>query len=268
MPVYPWYFDQLLYNYMSLKVVCVNHLKRRCCLLLRIHPHSSCLCLSVPYCLPSAPVFHSIFLFISLLVTVCEPCTHTLTIHTVVSVYLCLPSISNSLWYPLYSSCLTHPGKLHFVFNVVELPACSGRPAGRRGLCTGWLFDLINPVLLFPGKDESSGRTALPKVMSTLEYGELKLDCANLWTLGYISTYQPGPGNISAEYKCSGAVTVLTPNWKAVKYTRLDRNFAPLHFATPFSSLSLFCLKKKKKNANRAELPFLLQNTAAQDVLE
>ncbi|XP_073343911.1 methionine synthase reductase isoform X2 [Pagrus major] len=70
--------------------------------------------------------------------------------------------------YSAASSCLTHPGKLHFVFNVVELPACSGRPAGRRGLCTGWLFDLINPVLLFPGKDESSGRMALPKIHASL----------------------------------------------------------------------------------------------------
>ncbi|KAM9337183.1 methionine synthase reductase [Symphorus nematophorus] len=70
--------------------------------------------------------------------------------------------------YSAASSCLQHPGKLHFVFNVVEFPACSGRPAGRRGLCTGWLFDLINPVLLFPGKAESSGRAALPKIHVSL----------------------------------------------------------------------------------------------------
>ncbi|KAE8279939.1 Methionine synthase reductase [Larimichthys crocea] len=66
--------------------------------------------------------------------------------------------------YSAASSCLRHPGKLHFVFNVVEFPACSGRPAGRRGLCTGWLFDLINPVLVFPEKAESSGSSALPKI--------------------------------------------------------------------------------------------------------
>ncbi|TKS87830.1 Methionine synthase reductase [Collichthys lucidus] len=65
--------------------------------------------------------------------------------------------------YSAASSCLRHPGKLHFVFNVVEFPACSGRPAGRRGLCTGWLFDLINPVLVFREKAESSGSSALPK---------------------------------------------------------------------------------------------------------
>uniref|UniRef100_A0A8P4GDB1 Methionine synthase reductase n=1 Tax=Dicentrarchus labrax TaxID=13489 RepID=A0A8P4GDB1_DICLA len=70
--------------------------------------------------------------------------------------------------YSAASSCLRHPGKLHFVFNVVEFPACSGRPAGRRGLCTGWLFDLINPVLVFPGKAESSGSPALPKIHVSL----------------------------------------------------------------------------------------------------
>lgn len=99
-------------------------------------------------------------------------------------------SISNSLWCCLYSSCLRHPGKLHFVFNIVEFPACSGRPAGRRGLCTGGLYDLINPVLVFPGMAESSSKTAQPKVMSTLEIGEPKLDCANLWTLvWYVSRF-------------------------------------------------------------------------------
>ncbi|XP_022621948.1 methionine synthase reductase isoform X2 [Seriola dumerili] len=70
--------------------------------------------------------------------------------------------------YSAASSCLKHPGKLHFVFNVVEFPACSGRPAGRRGLCTGWLFDLINPGLVFPGKPECSGSRALPKIHVSL----------------------------------------------------------------------------------------------------
>uniref|UniRef100_A0A673AYD7 Methionine synthase reductase n=1 Tax=Sphaeramia orbicularis TaxID=375764 RepID=A0A673AYD7_9TELE len=70
--------------------------------------------------------------------------------------------------YSAASSCLRHPGKLHFVFNVVEFPACFGRPAGRRGLCTGWLFDLINPVLVFPGKPDSSSSPALPKIHVSL----------------------------------------------------------------------------------------------------
>ncbi|XP_078018813.1 methionine synthase reductase isoform X1 [Epinephelus lanceolatus] len=70
--------------------------------------------------------------------------------------------------YSAASSCLRYPGKVHFVFNVVEFPACPGRPAGRRGLCTGWLFDLINPVLVFPEKAESSGCPAVPKIHVSL----------------------------------------------------------------------------------------------------
>ncbi|KAM9332221.1 methionine synthase reductase isoform 1-T2 [Pholidichthys leucotaenia] len=66
--------------------------------------------------------------------------------------------------YSAASSILKHPSKLHFVFNVVEFPACSGRPVGRRGLCTGWLFDLINPDPVFPGKSESSSSLLLPKI--------------------------------------------------------------------------------------------------------
>lgn len=168
---------------------------------------------------------------------------HTLT-HTVVSLHLLSSSISNSLRHRLYSSCLRHPGKLHFVFNVVEFPACSGRPAGRRGLCTGWLFDLINPVLVFPEKAESSGSSALPKVMSTVEK-ELKLDRANVWTLGlywYISWL------ISAhicEYKRSGAITLVTPHREEKKGKKTWLGWNPV---TPYSVihfLPLFCFDKK-----------------------
>nr|XP_019943122.1 PREDICTED: methionine synthase reductase isoform X1 [Paralichthys olivaceus] len=70
--------------------------------------------------------------------------------------------------YSAASSCLKHPGKLHFVFNVVDFPACFGRPAGRRGLCTGWLFDLINRGLVFPERVECSGSLALPKIHVSL----------------------------------------------------------------------------------------------------
>ncbi|KAG7524173.1 methionine synthase reductase isoform X1 [Solea senegalensis] len=70
--------------------------------------------------------------------------------------------------YSAASSRLKHPGKLHFVFNVVEFPACYGRPAGKRGLCTGWLFDLINRGLVFPGKAECSDSLALPTIHVSL----------------------------------------------------------------------------------------------------
>lgn len=93
--------------------------------------------------------------------------------HTHFSIFLS-PSIFNSLRYHFYSSYLRHPGKLNFVFNIVEFPACSGRPAERRGLCTGGLFDLISSRLVLPGNVKSSSKPALPKVMTTWKPGSWK----------------------------------------------------------------------------------------------
>uniref|UniRef100_A0A3P8VTI6 Methionine synthase reductase n=1 Tax=Cynoglossus semilaevis TaxID=244447 RepID=A0A3P8VTI6_CYNSE len=70
--------------------------------------------------------------------------------------------------YSASSSRLKHPGKLLFVFNVVDFPECTGRWAGKRGLCTGWLFDLINRGLDFPGRVERSGSLTLPMVHVSL----------------------------------------------------------------------------------------------------
>ncbi|NXA15451.1 MTRR reductase, partial [Sapayoa aenigma] len=49
--------------------------------------------------------------------------------------------------YSVSSSNLYQPGKLCFVFNVVELPACPARPVSRKGVCTGWLAELVAPLL-------------------------------------------------------------------------------------------------------------------------
>ncbi|XP_054478647.1 methionine synthase reductase [Anoplopoma fimbria] len=97
--------------------------------------------------------------------------------------------------YSAASFCLRYPGKLHFVFNVVEFPACSGRPAGRRGLCTGWLFDLINPVLVFCEKDGSSGSPALPKI-----HVSLRPNCS----------FRP-PSDLSAPFVMVGPGTGVAP---------------------------------------------------------
>ncbi|XP_028812932.1 methionine synthase reductase-like isoform X2 [Denticeps clupeoides] len=74
--------------------------------------------------------------------------------------------------YSAASSKLRHPGRLHFVFNIVESPACPERPVARRGLCTGWLADLVAPVLQpyggGPAPAESSGDAALPKIYISL----------------------------------------------------------------------------------------------------
>ncbi|XP_041670119.1 methionine synthase reductase isoform X2 [Cheilinus undulatus] len=97
--------------------------------------------------------------------------------------------------YSAASSCLRHPGKLRFVFNIVELPACSVRPVGRQGLCTGWLFDLISPVLFLPGKNESSGSPDLPKI-----HVKLRPDC----------TFRP-PSDLSVPFIMVGPGTGIAP---------------------------------------------------------
>ncbi|KAJ8277709.1 hypothetical protein GJAV_G00078880 [Gymnothorax javanicus] len=69
--------------------------------------------------------------------------------------------------YSVASSSLLHPGKLHIVFNVVEFPACPERPVRRRGVCTGWLSDLVSPVL-FGSQGVAAGSFAPPKVFISL----------------------------------------------------------------------------------------------------
>ncbi|XP_010295045.1 PREDICTED: methionine synthase reductase [Phaethon lepturus] len=49
--------------------------------------------------------------------------------------------------YSVSSSNLYQPGKLCFVFNIVEFPACPARPVSRKGVCTGWLAELVAPLL-------------------------------------------------------------------------------------------------------------------------
>ncbi|KAM6349690.1 methionine synthase reductase [Podargus strigoides] len=49
--------------------------------------------------------------------------------------------------YSVSSSNLYQPGKLCFVFNIVEFLACPARPVSRKGVCTGWLAELVAPLL-------------------------------------------------------------------------------------------------------------------------
>ncbi|NXP06828.1 MTRR reductase, partial [Thinocorus orbignyianus] len=49
--------------------------------------------------------------------------------------------------YSVSSSNLYQPGKLWFVFNIVEFPACPTRAVSRKGVCTGWLAELVAPLL-------------------------------------------------------------------------------------------------------------------------
>ncbi|XP_076868936.1 methionine synthase reductase [Brachyhypopomus gauderio] len=69
--------------------------------------------------------------------------------------------------YSAASCSRTPPGRVRFVFNVVEFPACAEHPE-RRGLCTGWLADRVAAVLQPYGTPQASEDTrdssTLPKV--------------------------------------------------------------------------------------------------------
>ncbi|CAM9258139.1 unnamed protein product [Bubo scandiacus] len=68
--------------------------------------------------------------------------------------------------YSVSSSNLYQPGKLWFVFNIVEFPACPARPVSRKGVCTGWLAELVAP-LLHPNKntlDTKGGSSSTEKI--------------------------------------------------------------------------------------------------------
>ncbi|XP_061852033.1 methionine synthase reductase isoform X2 [Colius striatus] len=69
--------------------------------------------------------------------------------------------------YSVSSSNLYEPGKLCFVFNIVKFPACPARPVSRKGVCTGWLAELVAP-LLHSSKNplDTKGRSSLTEKIS------------------------------------------------------------------------------------------------------
>ncbi|KAL2085388.1 hypothetical protein ACEWY4_018708 [Coilia grayii] len=77
--------------------------------------------------------------------------------------------------YSAASSNQRHPGKVHFVFNIVEFPACPGRLVARRGVCTGWLAQLVSPILQAYGSTQGPvamlGTGPLPKIHMGLRPG-------------------------------------------------------------------------------------------------
>uniref|UniRef100_A0AAR2JUU7 Methionine synthase reductase n=1 Tax=Pygocentrus nattereri TaxID=42514 RepID=A0AAR2JUU7_PYGNA len=66
--------------------------------------------------------------------------------------------------YSAASSSLRHPGKVHFVFSVVDFPACVEHPE-RTGLCTGWLMHHVSAILQPYGKTASIN--VRPRVSNT-----------------------------------------------------------------------------------------------------
>ncbi|XP_048122588.1 methionine synthase reductase isoform X1 [Alosa alosa] len=77
--------------------------------------------------------------------------------------------------YSAASSSQRHPGKLHFVFNIVQFPACPERLVARRGVCTGWLSSLVSPILqsdsAMQGPVETTVSASLPMIHVGLRPG-------------------------------------------------------------------------------------------------
>ncbi|NXS96328.1 MTRR reductase, partial [Jacana jacana] len=63
--------------------------------------------------------------------------------------------------YSVSSSNFYQPGKLWFVFSIVEFPACPTRAVSRKGVCTGWLAELVAP-LLHPSKNTLDAKGGSP----------------------------------------------------------------------------------------------------------
>ncbi|XP_061444177.1 methionine synthase reductase isoform X2 [Rhineura floridana] len=65
--------------------------------------------------------------------------------------------------YSAASSSLFQPGKMRFIFNILEFPSHLGDV--RRGVCTGWLATLVAPLLQSSAKAEE---LLLPKISISL----------------------------------------------------------------------------------------------------
>uniref|UniRef100_A0A674H5F7 Methionine synthase reductase n=1 Tax=Taeniopygia guttata TaxID=59729 RepID=A0A674H5F7_TAEGU len=73
--------------------------------------------------------------------------------------------------YSVSSSNLYQPGRLCFVFNVVEFPASPCRPVSWKGVCTGWLAELVAP-LLHPSKNSQDTKGESSSTEKDWEFGE------------------------------------------------------------------------------------------------
>uniref|UniRef100_A0A8D1GK33 Methionine synthase reductase n=1 Tax=Sus scrofa TaxID=9823 RepID=A0A8D1GK33_PIG len=75
---------------------------------------------------------------------------------------LAFPSCQPPLSLLLGDSSLSHPGKLHFIFNIVEFSSHTTAEV-RRGVCTGWLATLVEPILQ-PNARADGEKAPAPKI--------------------------------------------------------------------------------------------------------
>lgn len=85
-------------------------------------------------------------------------------------------------YFCLCSSNLYQPGRLCFVFNVVEFPASPSRPVSRKGVCTGWLAELVAP-LLHSSKNtlDTKGESSSTEKVWILDLKSLTVKFMHVW---------------------------------------------------------------------------------------
>ncbi|XP_051871377.1 methionine synthase reductase isoform X2 [Pristis pectinata] len=69
--------------------------------------------------------------------------------------------------YSAASSSKYYPGKLHFVFNIVEFPSTPVQPIARRGVCTGWLAQQVTAALQSYDSEATIGNSLSNKFAPT-----------------------------------------------------------------------------------------------------
>ncbi|XP_073420671.1 methionine synthase reductase isoform X2 [Dendrobates tinctorius] len=113
--------------------------------------------------------------------------------------------------YSAASSSLFHPGKLHFLFNVINFEPCSGRALPRKGVCTGWLAELVKP------NDEVSEEKAIT--------GSVNIIATELQISIYIrpSTSFQLPMDISIPIIMLGAGTGIAPYIGFLQHREIQR---------------------------------------------
>ena len=69
--------------------------------------------------------------------------------------WLFCQQLTLNVWYQLFklmpfltSSPLETPGRLQFIFNIISSSKGEGRHIDRLGVCTGWLSDIVRPLLI------------------------------------------------------------------------------------------------------------------------
>ena len=72
------------------------------------------------------------------------------------------------------------PGHLDIAFNVVDIPSSQCRLYSRRGLCTGWLDDITQP-LQHDGKGSGDVVTDLAVQMGSVSLENVEVSDLQVW---------------------------------------------------------------------------------------